>query len=244
MRRQAPFQPADLAALDERLFCASTQIVSMREVADGVTDPLMIGLRHDCDNVIAPAVRMAEWEAERGYRSTYFVLHTAPYWRDETLLRTSLERIAELGHEIGIHNNALTVLVQDGRSPGRVLAEAVEQLRSYGFDISGTVAHGDSECYAPDGSVRFVNDELFEECQRDTQAWASLMFTPISLADLGLVYDANWLPRGKYLSDSGGHWSRPGFDEVAAGFPYAGQLHVLVHPDWWAEAFTAEAVAA
>jgi len=31
---------------------------------------------------------------------------------------------------------------------------------------------------------------------------------------------------------------------VAAGFPYQGQLHMLVHPDWWTEAFVPEQVAA
>ena len=56
------------------------------------------------------------------------------------------------------------------------------------------------------------------------------------LAHFDLDYDANWLERGRYLSDSGGRWSTR-FETVAGGFPFAGQLHMLVHPDWWAEAF-------
>jgi hypothetical protein len=51
-----------------------------------------------------------------------------------------------------------------------------------------------------------------------------------------LDFDANWLPRGDYLSDSGGRWSQP-FSEVAAAWPARGQLHMLVHPCWWTEAF-------
>ena len=215
----------------------------MREIAAGNTDPQTIGLRHDIDNIIEPAVLMAEWEAERGYRSTYFALHTAPYWRNEWLLRTSLERIATLGHEIGLHNNALTVMMQTGRKPHEVLAEAVAELRLWGFDISGTVAHGDSCCYGPDWTVRFVNDELFVGCDRETRAHERFGFRRVRLSYLDLAYDANWLPRAEYLSDSGGRWSRP-FDEVAAGFPFAGQLHVLVHADHWPQAFPPEAVAA
>jgi hypothetical protein len=55
-------------------------VVPMINVAKGQQWPRVIGLRHDVDNVIEPAVRFAAWEAERGYRSTYFILHTAPYW--------------------------------------------------------------------------------------------------------------------------------------------------------------------
>jgi hypothetical protein len=221
--------------------------MTMREIYAGNTDRQTIGLRHDCDNVIEPAVQFAEWEAERGYRSTYFALHTAPYWEDEQLLRGSLERIAELGHEIGIHNNAVAEASETGCDPVEILAGAIDQLRGYGFEIRGTVAHGDPRCYT-NGTVGFVNDELFSECARPEFGFASRpagrrYIEPVPLATFGLEYDANWLPRAEYLSDSGGAWSRP-FDEVADGFPFAGQLHVLIHPDWWREAFTREAVAA
>jgi hypothetical protein len=51
-----------------------------------------------------------------------------------------------------------------------------------------------------------------------------------------LDFDSNWLPRGDYLSDSGGAWSRS-FDEVERAWPTLGQLHMLVHPDHWAGVF-------
>jgi hypothetical protein len=60
---------------------------------------------------------------------------------------------------------------------------------------------------------------------------------PVSRTTFGFDYDPNWLPRAEYLSDSGGRWSRP-FEQVAAGFPYDGQLHLLVHPCWWARRST------
>lgn len=247
MRAEAPFQPADLAALDERLFCAAAQVIPMCDVAAGKTDSRTIALRHDVDNVISPAVAFAEWEHERGYRSTYYILHTAPYWHDEHLLRTSLERIASLGHEIGIHNNAVAAASDTGSEPGEILAAAVERLRRYGHTITGTVAHGDPRCYV-NGRVRFVNDELFKECPRPVYGFASrpagdAHIDPVPLATFGLTYDANWLPRGEYMSDSGGRWSQP-FDGVADGFPFEGQLHMLIHADWWPSAFGLEAAAA
>jgi hypothetical protein len=221
----------------------------MVDVFEGAHDPGVIGLRHDVDNVIEPAVRFAEWEAERGYRSTFYILHTAPYWQDKRLLRESCDRIVECGHELGIHNNAIAEASRTGIDPvGAARYEAVVELRSYGYEIRGTVAHGDAGCRGPDGDVWFVNDEMFTECARGdygppTRTVAGVTLEPVSLAEFGLEYDANWLPRGHYLSDSGGKWSQP-FGDVAYGFPFDTQLHMLVHPDWWTEAFaTAQAAA-
>ena len=237
MRTHAPFRADDLVALDGLLEQA-TAVVTMAEIHAGVTDPRIIGLRHDVDNVIEPAVEMAAWEAERGYRSTYFVLHTAPYWRDKDLLYRSLEAIVDHGHEIGIHNNALAESVRTGRDPRSILVEAIVELHMLGHTVKGTVAHGDNDCYGADGKVRFVNDELFTDCVRpELGNLDGLKREP--LASFDLDYDANWLERGAYLSDSSGRWSAPGFDLVEQEFPFPGQLHMLVHPDWWQEAFVA-----
>lgn len=237
MRAQAPFQPDDLIALRGLLDMAD-EVVPMREIADGHTDALVIGLRHDLDNVIEPAVQFAHWEADRGYLATFYALHGTDYWNDEVLLRTALEAIAEDGHEIGLHNNALAEASTTGGDPCEILAEALERLRGFGFDVRGTVAHGDSRCYDGSGQVAFVNDEMFRECDRGNPDRAVC-----SLADFGLDYEANWLPRGAYLSDSGGRWSSD-FSQFAAAFPYPGQLHMLVHPCWWDEAFVTQEIAA
>lgn len=249
MKHSSPFDQHDLAELDERLLDKAVAVVPMNAVHAGQRWPRVIGLRHDVDNVIQPAVRFAEWEHDRGYRSTYYILHTAPYWEDKALLIRSLELIAELGHEIGIHNNAIAAALVCGRDPRAILSEAVAELRGYGFDIRSTVAHGDSLCYGLDGKVRFVNDEMFEECARPQlgapdRVVGTVQLRPMPLGSLGLDFDANWIGRGGYLSDSGGNWSPPGFDTVADGFPGEGQLHMLVHPDWWAAAFASEEIAA
>lgn len=235
MRLEAPFLEDDLDHLDA-LLSQAHRIVPMRDIATGIRDPRVIGLRHDVDNVIAPAVAMAEWEADRGYRSTYFILHTSPYWQDKDTLQASLEAIADCGHEIGIHNNALAEASTTGGDPREILWDAILELRGYGYEVKGTVAHGDNRCYHR-GRVAFVNDEMFTECDRGNDR------AICSLKDFGLTYDANWLPRDEYLSDSGGKWSQP-FDTVATGFPYRGQLHMLVHADWWRDAFADLKVAA
>lgn len=238
MNAEHPFVRADLNELGELLDRAD-RVVPMREIAGGDLDPLVIGMRHDVDNVLGPAVAMARWERQRGYRSTYYILHTAPYWADKLLLQVALEQIAEDGHEIGIHNNALADALTTGRDPVEILAEAVDELRSMGHEVVGTCGHGDNRCYDNDGKVWFTNDQIWAECVRPTFTgiFDRLNFTPVPLADFGLEYDSAWLSRAEYLSDSGGQWSRP-FEDIAAGYPYPGQLHMLVHPDWWTAAFT------
>lgn len=243
MRTTAPFKQDDLDDL-EQLLEQATAVVPMRDVFAGVTDPRIIGMRHDVDNDIEPAVWMAAWEAGRGYRSTYYILHSAPYWQDKDVLQGSLEVIAGFGHEIGIHNAVLSeaVRTQHGVDPHRMLSQAIEELEGYGHDISGTVAHGAAECYDKGGRVQLVNDEIFSECARPglgapDRTVAGVKIAPKSLEVHCLEYDANWLKRGAYISDSGGNWSVPGFERIAGLFPYPGQLHMLVHPDWWGEAF-------
>jgi hypothetical protein len=238
----------DLAELD-RLLARADRVVAMETIAAGETAPGVIGMRHDVDNFIAPAVQMAEWEAERGYRSTYFILHTAPYWQQKGVLRAALERIAGCGHEIGIHTNALAAALVTGGDPVEILEEAIAELRGYGYPVKGVVAHGDNICHA----AGFINDEMFLESARPgygepdrvlVYGGRRVQIQPVSRERFGLAYDAVWQRRVLYLSDSGGRWNRP-FDEVSAAFPDpAGQLHALIHPDWWPQAFSGLRVAA
>jgi len=235
MNDQAPFQPSDLDELG-RFLDQAAAVVAMEDIADGDHGAGVIGMRHDCDNVIAPAVQMAEWEAERGYRSTYFILHTASYWQQKETLRASLEAIADCGHEIGFHLNAITEAIRTGEDPLDIAQEAVDELRGYGYPVRGVVAHGDQACY----EHHFINDEIFTESRRPGYGPADrivggVKLQPVSRAELVFDYDPNWLPRGDYLSDSGGRWSSH-FETVTGRCPSAGQLHLLVHPDWWPEA--------
>lgn len=236
MRTEEPFLLDDLDQLAALLGMGGA-VIPMCEVADGVTDPFYIGMRHDVDNMLEPAVDMAVWEAGRGWRSTYFILHTAPYWNDKPALERALDTIAGLGHEIGLHINAITEAIWTGRDPLAILDDALDELRGYGHPIRGVVAHGDSACH----THGFVNDELFLESPRPSYGLpdreiAGVKLRPVSRLELGLDYDPNWLPRGDYLSDSGGRWSQP-FEEVAERHAeFLKQLHILIHPCWWRKA--------
>ena len=250
MNERAPFFASDLEELHERLYQQADRVVPMRDIWKGDIGPRVIGLRHDVDDnpgSLDTALRMAEWEFDHGYSSTYFLLHTAPYWNEDMLCRAPL--FEELGHEVGIHVNAVAEALRSHRQPAHILRDALDELRSCGVRVEGCVAHGERECYDSRGQVRFVNDEMFVESPRPSLGkpdrkivgsdWV-IDLRPVSRSEFGLGYDSNWLRRDQYLSDSGGRWSRV-FDEVVDGFG-RGQLHMLVHPDWWARAFVEVAV--
>lgn len=270
MRSRAPFQADDLAEMDDRLLAEASAVVAMEDVHDGHRDPRSIGLRHDVDagHALGTAVRIAEWEADRGYRSTFYILHTSPYWNAPGFV-AKLDRIAELGHEIGIHTNALAESLRTGEDPDLILEGAISELRAYGFRIRGVAGHGDPFCNRDrgEGEVTFANDEQFVECARPkegppdrviTRGNISLQLAPRRLADFGLDYEAiiAAYPWPFRISDSGGRWLNPGWEETIVKWTYerglgvteessgCRQLHFLWHPDWWAEAFTRERVTA
>jgi hypothetical protein len=242
---KAPFQASDLEELHARLYSQADRVVPMRDIWKGDVGRRVLGLRHDVDDnqgAFETALAMARWECDLGYTSTYFLLHGSHYWNADNLVR-ALE-FQELGHEVGLHVNAVAEALRERRSPDWILLEALGDIRSVGLRIDGCVAHGDPLCRDASGEVRFVNDEVFTECRRRDMGKASrvvehgtcaVLLEPRSLSDYHLGYDANWLARSNYLSDSGGRWSQA-FDTVCRGFG-AGQLHVLVHPDWWGAAF-------
>lgn len=240
---RAPFKPADLEALDERLLARADRVVPLFDVFKGDRGAGVIGFRHDVDDnplSFATALAFAEWEFERGYSSTYFLLHGAHYWPECLDLAP---RFVDLGHEVGIHVNAVAVALLEDGDPHAILFTALEELRATGVPVRGCVAHGDALCHA----ARFVNDEMFVESARSDYGRPDrflrsgnvlIALEPVSRSLYGLEYDANWLPRDDYLSDSGGHWSAP-FDGVVERFA-VGDVHLqmLVHPDWWSDAFT------
>lgn len=243
MRLAAPFRADDLVELDERLLSRAARVVPLYDVHKGDHGIGVVGLRHDVDDnpgSFDTALEFARWEFARGYSSTYFLLHSASYW-PEALVRAG--EFVEFGHEVAIHVNAIAVALVEDRNPHTILAAAISDLRATGVDVRGCVAHGDRLCH----SSRFVNDEMFLESARPNYGPPDrilragdvvLELRPASRAMYALEYDANWLPRDGYLSDSGGHWSRP-FDEVVRDLEAGGHLQVLIHPDWWSYAFAA-----
>lgn len=218
--------PHSFTAADFTAFGAFLDSVgAVMPIRDGLDGRPGVLLRHDIDHNIDHAVAFAEWEASRGFHASFYVLHTSWYYADEAMLRRGMERLVELGHEVGFHQDAVAEAYRRGfKSPldGSVLPigdcaaaadivyEELERLRGFGFDIVGSATHG-TGLWATD---HVTNSFLWGAGYRPE--------------DFGLRYEAYFLHRfSPYISDNRGKWSSPFVD------PGEGQLHILTHPCHW-----------
>ena len=215
----------------------------LRELA--ATDPegrVLVGLRHDVDDRLDSALRMAELEHRRGVRATYFVLHTAAYYGSPGLL-DALRRLQELGHEVGWHNDLVTLQLVYGLDPVEYLDGELRRLRENGIDVVGTAAHGSIHCHR----LGYHNNEFFLDWPeavsggRTSRARIAVGGGDVELrrgrlADFGLEYEAYHLGEDRYFSDArfderGRRW-HPELLDVRSLRP-GERVVVLVHPCHW-----------
>lgn len=116
--------------------------------------------RHDVDYSIDAALRMAEWERERGVRSTYYLMHDNPFYGG-TLAMQARMRLGQLGHEVGWH-------VDTRRTPVAQITVEIDALgrRWGGLAVSFHcprpheiwVEHPFRHAYAPHWEGRYYSD--------------------------------------------------------------------------------------
>jgi hypothetical protein len=231
------------AFLDQLVATERFQIVPLAELAEAPRGRPTISLRHDVDSRLESALQLAVREHERGVRATYFVLHTADYFAagGEELI-TALKLLQDTyGHEIGWHNDLVTLQCVHGIDPVPYLLRELERLRAAGIRIRGVAAHGDPHCYR----LGYHNSYAFEDASPVPGfPHTDVVPTPAGpcrihkakLAEAGFEYDAYTLPYGRYFSDSsfderGRRWHPDhfDFDTLAAGE----RAVVLTHPCHW-----------
>jgi hypothetical protein len=67
-------------------------------------EPGQLFLRHDVDLSLDAALRMAEVEADLGVQATYFMMTESVFYNLASREgRDALDRLAELGHRVGLH---------------------------------------------------------------------------------------------------------------------------------------------
>lgn len=180
-----------------------SRTVTLGEVSAGDIALDAIAIQHDLDNDARYGLRFAQWEHDRGIRSTYFFLPTGVYW--ETDARRCAVAIQELGHEVGLHNDAL--VAEDGLRMRALTTLQVwaDEMRSWGINVRGVSDHG--------GSNTIANGSIWE------------VVTP---QELGFDYEAYQLHRvSNYISDNHGAWRSPLVRTEK-------QTHILMHPCHWA----------
>ena len=204
------------------------------------TDTPHVGLRHDCDWSIENAYAMARLEAEAEVRSAYFLLHPDGYvqkqnyfgWIDGNTLIIDphlfeyAKMFIDLGHEIGLHNDLITLALYLKLDPAILLEQIVASFHSRGIDLKGIVAHGNRLCR----TVGYVNYQLFEDCREwsvapvyrsDAAEHDGFVVEKFKLKmkDFGFEYEANYLSaihKSVYISDSNAKWMLVDYSRLVA----------------------------
>lgn len=227
-------------------------------------------IRHDVDWDLMRALDIAEVERRHGYRSTYFLLTPGSYGekrnyygtlekgriRHDPRLVDHCRRLNDLGHDIGFHNDLVSLSLVTGRPPADLLQDEVEFFAKHGIEVAGTAAHGNPLAR----ELGYNNMEVFEEGRRKdremgrtiTHRGNSVVLHGLKLADFGFQYEAYKLPRDSRISESGGRWAgrvagarvqdrMPEFDldvlrEICASASPANGVKahsILTHPCHW-----------
>jgi hypothetical protein len=196
----------DLAAVDHLEFVTHRDLVRR----PCPPDRILCAIRHDVDADIRAAVAEAEIERGHGAATTYYVLHTAPYYggfakgvfRRHGCMAILYREIQDLGHEVALHTDPLHLyqnLQIDGAAAVRT---ELAWLRSEGLVVTGTVAHNSAPVYGVENFAIFRgrnrrglgpdaaggSDELLTEIVHDGK-WAPLGV--LDEAELGLEYEGN-----------------------------------------------------
>jgi hypothetical protein len=229
---------ARYAAFLQRLTAFGAVVAPLRELwEDRSQDRLRFGVRHDVDLRLDAALQLGRIEREHGVRTTYYVLHSAPYYSDPELI-PRLRELQALGHEVGLHYDLVTLQVVEGGDPRAYLRAELERLRGAGIDVVGVAAHGAYWAHR----LGYKNDYFFRELSTPQEGFPhvdEVDGTPLAkgtLAEFGLAYDAAQLEPTHYWSDSrvdaaGRRWHPDRLDVAALR---SGDLAIaLVHPDHW-----------
>src|SRR5665811_647597 len=104
---------------------------------------IIIGLRHDVDDDLNIAYQFSEVETKLGFRSTYFILHSAPYYlansnnmavHTESIIPILKKMQNEKHFEIGWHNDLVTLQLIYNINPVTFFHNELKWLRSNGIN--------------------------------------------------------------------------------------------------------------
>jgi hypothetical protein len=169
-------------------------------------------LRHDCDNSLTQALRIARIDAEAGCTATFFVrVHAVGY---NLLSLSSLQAIREietLGHSVELHlEGGIPELLGDTMDTWADRQRSVFEA-AMGRSPRGFSSHEPARM----GNVRYA-DELLTRWNLDFHAYETRFTSPAI----------------KYLSDSSANWREGHFRLWIDREPV---IQVLTHPIWWFE---------
>jgi hypothetical protein len=185
---------------------ATHRIIPFADVHEAA-EPYCI-LRHDVDYVPAAALRLAEQEAARGIRATYFLLAGTSYYN---LLAPEHAHVAAaltaFGHEVGLHYDVRSFAPFPREEWPRLLRAQATLLGELAGQRVTSIAMHQPALHGSDpfGDTEFLN-----------------------------AYDDRFTREATYVSDSCRAWRDRGWAMLAGGV-FPPRLHLCLHPVNWGE---------
>lgn len=211
-------------------------------------------IRHDVDMDPWTSLEMAKIEQKYGLVATYFILHSAKYYKnkfDETIEISKI--IQSLGHEIGLHNDLLTDYFKNGYQPDENLHNILTSLRDNGIKIYGSAAHGSKIIQNLNKElpkeIYYTNYLIFNEIYKKNLSLnpafsklpspnynnLSLNLPFLSMKNFNLSYETYFVETDHYISDSRRRFWYTGNDpiETIRSSKLGETTQLLFHPVWW-----------
>jgi hypothetical protein len=211
---------------------------------------IIFGLRHDVDLDLNNACTFSKVENNVGFRSTYYILHTADYYlansddmavHSKAILPTLKKMQNYFKHEIGWHNDLITLQLVYKIDPIDFLYQELAWLRKNGIIVNGTASHGSNYCYTYHYLnwyfwKEFPNPNLttFYNYENATIGADTIIFKKASLKDFNLDYEAYFMNFNKYYSDSYINGQRWNFEMLDLNTLHPGdRIQILMHPNFY-----------
>jgi hypothetical protein len=168
-------------------------------------------LRHDIDTQLDIAVKMAEIESRSSISSTFFVrFHSHAYNPLCIKDARKIQKIAQLGHEIGLHYEP------DYYS---LIGRSFHDFVRNEIDLLSAISDQKVKCVAPHeptrSGIKRIDDDLAKELGITTQAYSDTLMSNF-----------------KYLSDSSCNWREGSWFYHLNEESYE-KMYILTHPYWW-----------
>lgn len=181
--------------------------------------PKHLILRHDIDNSIEQALRVARVDAEAGCTASYFLrVHARGYNLMSLPSLLIIQEMEALGHEVQLHLEGGICEVVGGDNIEWAERQRTVFEAAVGRPLGGFSLHEPARM----GGIEFAAGLL--ERWSDTVAYHA--------------YEPRFMmPNMKYLSDSSGNWREGHFGQWVGKEPL---MQVLTHPFWWFEKVPAE----
>lgn len=173
-------------------------------------------LRHDIDYTLDGLLEFAKIENELSCSSTYlFRVHADEYNLFSCISWDIIRRLRDLGHEIGLHFEAMNVGRALKIDPPKLLKMEKETIESIlGYKVKTASEHREIS-----GTVHAT--PVYRE-----------LYNPYEAGFDYYAMDEKYCKQMKYLSDSNANW-REG--DLLKHLGKHDRFQILVHPDWWFE---------